>query len=225
MFAKNAKVTFCVNGHRFVELDSKQLGALPDRFGFFELEQLLRPHADIKILEVFVAGEALDRKNQEGYPRAVLEQQSVVVIMAEESAPEELKPPQKKQPKRGAKEAKPKMDLEEPEPRFRFDRKAYEDLGLEERVLRGVKSQEDIRERLLWFIRSFNQLRDLEDKNLENNTSVKYSTRDEIFIDIKQRLKKDDVGGYIYQDVKGYDLEELIQIGAELEDKPMVDCR
>ena len=104
-----------------------------------------------------------------------------------------------------------------------FDLKKMEKEGLVERVLEGkAGTQREVREKVVKFIRSYNQLRDLEDKNLENNTSVRYSTRDEIFIGLVKRLRKDDIGGYIYHDdVKGYDLEELIQIGAELEDKPM----
>ena len=104
-----------------------------------------------------------------------------------------------------------------------FDLKKMEKEGLVERVLEGkAGTQREVREKVVKFIRSYNQLRDLEDKNLENNTSVRYSTRDEIFIGLVKRLRKDDMGGYIYHDdVKGYDLEELIQIGAELEDKPM----
>jgi hypothetical protein len=73
-------------------------------------------------------------------------------------------------------------------------------------------------------IKSYNQIRDLEDKNLENKASLKYAeNRGDFFQAIVDRLQKDDLGGYMYQDVKGYDMEELVHVATDLENKVMVE--
>jgi ubiquinone biosynthesis protein Coq4 len=94
---------------------------------------------------------------------------------------------------------------------------------VDEQVLKGAKETQEIRTKVIDYIRTYNQLRDLEDKNLENKNALKYAeSRSEFFRNIVNKLQKDDLGGYMYQDVKGYDLEELIQIATDLESKIMV---
>jgi hypothetical protein len=89
-------------------------------------------------------------------------------------------------------------------------------------VLEGAKDPVTIRETLVNYIRTYNQIRDLEDKNLENSSSLRYTAKDDFFRVMVERLRKDDLGGYMYQSVNGYDLEELIHIAAEVENKQMV---
>ena len=124
--------------------------------------------------------------------------------------------------KRAAKKAKQdQMDAEQIKP-FQFNLEALNNHGVtSERVLGKAKTTEEIRDKIIQYIKTYNQLRDLEDRNLENSTNIKYSTKDDFFRKMKDRLLKDDLGGYMYQTVKGYDLEELIHIATELEDKQM----
>ena len=93
---------------------------------------------------------------------------------------------------------------------------------VDKRVLENATDTASIRDKIINYIRGYNQIRDLEDKNMENKTSLKYADRGDMFQKIVERLQKDDLGGYMYQDVKGYDLEELIHIATELENKQMV---
>lgn len=96
---------------------------------------------------------------------------------------------------------------------------------IDTRVLDGATTPDEIRNKLINYIKTYNQIRDLEDKNLENKTALKYAeSRGDFFQTIVDRLQKDDLGGYMYQDVKGYDLEELVHIATELENKQMVDA-
>lgn len=94
---------------------------------------------------------------------------------------------------------------------------------IDKRVIDGAADTETIREALIKYIKTYNQIRDLEDKNLENSNNLRYTSRDDFFKKMVERLRKDDLGGYIYQNVAGYDLEELIHIATELESKQMVD--
>lgn len=90
-------------------------------------------------------------------------------------------------------------------------------------MLEGTKETEDIRKKIIDYIKTYNQLRDLEDKNMENKASLKYAeSRGDFFQKIVDRLLKDDLGGFMYQDVKGYDLEELVHVATDLESKVMV---
>lgn len=93
---------------------------------------------------------------------------------------------------------------------------------IDKRVTDGATDTETIREAIIKYIKTYNQIRDLEDKNLENSNSLRYTTKDDFFRKMVERLRKDDLGGYMYQNVGGYDLEELIHIASELENKQMV---
>ena len=82
-------------------------------------------------------------------------------------------------------------------------------------------TREQVRSILMEHIRSYNQLRDLEDKNLENMKNLKYSTKNDKLKQAAEVLMRDDVGGFVYADVQGYELEGLVEIATFLEDKPM----
>lgn len=93
---------------------------------------------------------------------------------------------------------------------------------IDTQVTEGATDTQNIREAIINYIRTYNQIRDLEDKNMENSTSLRYTSKDDFFRKMVERLRKDDLGGYMYQTVNGYDLQELIHIATELESKQMV---
>ena len=227
-------VTVVING---TEMINVQNHGLPANVGLLDIEQMLTRNEKLgRVQEAYLNGKQIERRG-EGVPVDLFLGKVVVVLLDQI-----VKSPNNKEgemvtenksdvmnqvkqigsKKRAANKVKQNdMDTEKTKP-FEFNLETLKNFGVNsERVLGKAKTTEEIRDKIIQYIKTYNQLRDLEDRNLENSTNVKYSTRDEFFRKMKDRLLKDDLGGYMYQTVKGYDLEELIHIATELEDKQM----
>lgn len=83
--------TFCFNGEFILEVSQAQIGQLPEQFGIFDLEQILKgPLAEDKrilkgIKELSIDGIFLDKKRLKGYTWEELctNQDPVIGVLAE----------------------------------------------------------------------------------------------------------------------------------------------
>ena len=143
----------------------------------------------------------MDKKVQDGYKKEEYDFKNSTVVMKCEI---------KETKKAAAEQKKPHV----------YEAKTLKKYGID-KIIDGKTNSKDIREKIIEYIRGYNQLRELEDKNIENQKSVKYSTREEVLKKMGKELREDDIGGYFYHDVNGYELEHLVQAAVLLEDKPM----
>lgn len=203
------------------------------------------------INHLIITGQRLDKRQQAGYTQEIfdLENGSICVLGDEvvtDKTPNTLAAEiQKKRPPSPAKKPTKKAGTAEAlgiastsgavqKPAQLVQRSVYDPATLKKYDIHGLLpslrgtgksssalSREEIRTALIENIRSYNQLRDLEDKNLENMKNLKYSTKNDKLKKAAEVLQADDIGGFVYDDVQGYELENLIEVGSFLEDKPM----
>ena len=202
------------------------------------------------ISTIIISGMTLNKKEQAGYAHEVFDMQNgSICVLGDEvhnaSADHEhvstssftrtASPPRKQNKKAGTAESlgivstSSVAQVTASVPNAPFDpatlKKYHLDKLLQTKTgpLRGSAqmTREQVRSILMEHIRSYNQLRDLEDKNLENMKNLKYSTKNDKLKQAAEVLMRDDVGGFVYADVQGYELEGLVEIATFLEDKPM----
>jgi hypothetical protein len=237
--------SICLNGLHCFAVPPERF-TLPDAFTILDLERIIlgeltltdKSVKSIKILDCYYNGSKLDRRDQNEFVKSQYDfkKHTLVVraILKREAAPlpkEDEKETLADKKKGGNSKKGKKMDAEgenlptvvsktENKQNRMIDPKVLQRMGAEPSIVEA-KTPEEQRSKIVEYIRTYNQLRELEDRNLENKSSIKYSSKGEAFRKIVNLLRQDDIGGYIYGDAKGYDLEQLIQVATDLEGKQM----
>jgi hypothetical protein len=112
--------TFCINGDIVLEIPKETIKQLPEQFGIFDLELMLRgPMADrgtnlVGIKEVCILGKYLDKKKIKGYnwEELGLHEDSVIGILAETDDVQQI-PDRKSKPESISKKGGKKKALQQ----------------------------------------------------------------------------------------------------------------